>query len=85
MEYIFILFMMINIVSNIVCFVIGARTSQKVSNNEEIKLPKINPMDIAKEHRERKEAEIEQNKYNIMLDNINNYSGDATGQQDIPR
>lgn len=72
-------------VMNAVCFLIGARTAQKVSNNDEIKLPNINPLDIAKEHRERKEAEREQTKFDIMLENINNYKGDATGQKDIPR
>lgn len=70
---------------NLLAFMIGARTSQKAQNNEEIKLPTINPIEIAKEHRERKEAELEQEKFNIMLENINNYSGDSTGQKDIPR
>lgn len=72
-------------IMNGVCFLIGAKTAQKVSNNEEIKLPNINPLEIAKEHRERKEAEREQTKFDIMLENINNYKGDATGQKDIPR
>ena len=72
-------------VMNLIAFMIGARTSQKAQNNEEIKLPTINPIEIAKEHRERKEAELEQEKFNIMLENINNYSGDSSGQKDIPR
>lgn len=72
-------------VMNLLAFVIGARTSQKAQKDEEIKLPSINPMEIAKEHRERKQAEIEQAKYDVMLENINNYSGDGTGQKDIPR
>ena len=70
---------------NVFCFIIGVRTAQKVEKDEEIKLPSINPMEIAKEHRERKEAEIEQNKFNVMLENINNYQGDGTGQKDLPR
>ena len=70
---------------NMFCFLIGARIAQKASNNDEIKLPNINPLEIAKEHRERKEAEREQTKFDIMLENINNYKGDSTGQKDIPR
>lgn len=73
------------VISNITCFVIGVKTAQNVHRGEEIKLPTINPFEIAKEHREQKEAQIEQDKYNIMLENINNYRGDATGQKDIPR
>jgi hypothetical protein len=42
-------------------------------------------MEKIKEHREAKEAQIEQDRYNVMLENINNYRGDATGQKDLPR
>lgn len=72
-------------IGNIVCFLIGAKTFQNVHRGEEIKLPTINPIEIAKERREAKEAQLEQDKYNVMLDNINNYRGDSTGQKDIPR
>jgi hypothetical protein len=72
-------------ICNAICFLIGARTSQKAQKGEEIKLPTVNPMEIAKERREQKKAEIEQNRFDIMLENINNYSGDSTGQKDIPR
>ena len=70
---------------NIIYFLIGVKTAQKVLKNEEIKLPNINPIEMIKEHRERKEAEIEQSKFDIMLENINNYKGDSTGQKDLPR
>ena len=70
---------------NILCFLIGVKTFQKVDRGEEITLPSINPMEIIKEHREQKEAELEQEKYNVMLENINNYRGDGTGQKDLPR
>lgn len=70
---------------NIVCFTIGVITAQKVGKDEEIKLPSINPIEIIKERREAKEAQIEQDRYNTMLENINNYKGDSTGQKDLPR
>ena len=72
-------------VMNMFCFLLGTRTAQKVNRDEEIKLPSINPIEIIKEHREQKEAQIEQDRYNTMLENINNYKGDATGQKDLPR
>ena len=72
-------------ICNVVCFLVGAKTFQNVHKGEEIKLPSINPIEMIKEHRDQKEAEREQERYNIMLENINNYKGDATGQKDIPR
>lgn len=71
-------------VLNAICFLIGARTFQNVHRGEEIKLPSINPMEKIKEYRETKEAQFEQERFNTMLENINNYSGDSTGQKDIP-
>lgn len=82
---IIILAIAITSLMNIVCFLIGAKTFQKVDRGEEIKLPSINPIEMIKEHREKKEAEIEQDRFNTMLENINNYRGDATGQKDLPR
>lgn len=72
-------------VCNMICFLIGAKTFQNVHRNEEIKLPNINPIEMIKEHREKKEAEIEADRFNTMLENINNYKGDSTGQKDLPR
>lgn len=72
-------------ICNAICFLIGARTSQKAQKGEEIKLPTVNPMELAREHREQKEAKLEQDRYDVMLENINNYSGDSSGQKDIPR
>ena len=70
---------------NILCFLIGVKTAQKVNKGEEVKLPTINPVEIIKEHRETKQAELEQRVYATNLENINNYNGDSTGQKDIPR
>ena len=68
---------------NLLAFLIGARTAQKVDKGEEIKLPSINPMETYKEHREKVEANKEQERFNTMLDNINNYDGTGLGQKDI--
>ena len=75
-------------ICNIICFLIGAKTFQNVHRGEEIKLPNVNPIDAIKkrmdERRERKEAEKEAERLSTMLENINNYRGDSTGQKDIP-
>lgn len=67
----------------LLAFLIGAKTAQKLHKGEEIKLPSINPMQAYKEHREQSEASKEQERINTMLENINNYDGTPTGQKDI--
>ena len=68
---------------NLLAFLIGARTAQKVDKGEEITLPSINPMEAYREHRERVGAHKEQERLNTMLENIDNYDGTGFGQKDI--
>lgn len=68
---------------NILSFLIGARTAQKLHKGEEIELPKVNPMQAYKEHREQSEANKEQERLNTMMENINNYDGTGAYQKDI--
>ena len=70
---------------NIVCFFIGAKVGQMVQRNETIKAPTINPVKLYNEHTERKEAEMEKNKLDIIMRNIECYDGTAKGQEDVPR
>lgn len=67
------------------CFVIGARVGQKVVKGEDIELPKVNPLEAWHEHQERKEAQREQEKLEVLLQNIEVYDGTANGQKDVPR
>lgn len=69
---------------NLLAFLIGAKTGQKVVNKEPVELPKINPITIYKEHKEKEAMNRENERLNIMLENIDNYRGDSTGQKDIP-
>ena len=71
--------------TNIACFVIGARVGQKVVKGEPIELHNVNPMEKVKEHRERKEAEKQQEWREAVLRNIEAYDGTADGQKDVPR
>lgn len=68
---------------NIVCFFIGAKVGQKVSNNEPLKMPNLNPVKAIEEIKETKEYKEEKERFNTMLDNINNYTPDGLGQKDL--
>ena len=68
---------------NLLAFLIGAKTGQKVVNKEPVELPKINPVKINKEIKEDRETKRAQEIMNANLENINNYKGDSTGQKDI--
>ena len=71
--------------SNILCFLVGARVGQKVTKGEEIELPKVNPMEVYREHESRKEAERVMDKVDTILSNIDHYDGTSQGQKDVPR
>lgn len=67
------------------CFFVGAKVVQKVSKGEEIPLPTINPMEAYRQHQAKQEAQAEQNKYDILMQNIEVYDGTGNGQKDVPR
>lgn len=68
----------------IVCFTVGARVGQKVSRGEEVKLPKVNPMEIAREREDKREAQREQDRLDTILRNVENYDGTPNKQEDVP-
>lgn len=78
-----VLLMAILSLSNILCFVIGAKVGQKVVKGEEVELPKIDPMQAVREHRAKKEAQMEQEKFNTILRNIDSYDGTPNGQEEV--
>lgn len=69
--------------SNILCFVLGAKVGQKVVKGEEIQMPTINPLDAYRKHEAKKEAQREQDKFDTILRNIDNYDGTAYGQEEV--
>lgn len=76
MESILIILIIVSIgIMNILCFLVGARTGQKVVNKEEVKLPNINPIAAVKEHEAKREIEEADKKYKNDLEAINNYNG----------
>lgn len=67
----------------IVCFLIGARVGQKVSKGEAVELPVLNPARLYREEKSRKVAEAEKKKYDLIMENIDNYDGTSIGQKDV--
>ena len=70
---------------NVGCFYFGVKTAQKVNKGEEVSLPSVNPVKAYREAQDRKQAEREQNKIDIILQNIENYDGTSLGQRDVSR
>lgn len=69
----------------VACFFVGAKVGQTVSKGEPIQLPKVDPMKPIRDRQERKAAEAEQEKYDAIMRNIENYDGTEAGQEDVPR
>ena len=70
--------------TNILCFMIGAKVGQKVVKGEEVKLPTIDPMKAYREHQERKEAQAQQDRMDVIAHNVDVYDGTGFGQKDVP-
>ena len=68
---------------NLLCFVIGAKVGQTVTKGEEIKLPSVNPLEAVREHNVKKKAEIEQDRIETIMRNIETYDGTSNGQKDV--
>lgn len=80
-----VLLLLVTGVVNLLCFAIGAKLGQTVVKGKEIKLPSINPMDAIRTHNEKKKAEIEQDKFETIMRNIECYDGTGKGQEDVGR
>lgn len=70
--------------SNIACFITGAKVGQKVDRDEPIETPKIDPLKAYREREERREAKAEQDRLDTIMQNIESYDGTSNGQKDVP-
>lgn len=70
---------------NIVCFLIGVKTGQKVIKGETVELPSLNPMKAIREAQDRRESEREQDRLDAIMRNIEAYDGTSAGQKDVSR
>lgn len=68
---------------NVVCFVVGARVAQRVSKGESVELPSLNPMEAYRKHEAKKTAQMEQDKVDTIMQNIERYDGTSRGQKDV--
>lgn len=68
---------------NIVCFFVGAKVGQKVVKGESVEMPSVNPIKAIREHNEKKSAEMEQNRLETIMRNIERYDGTGKGQEDV--
>lgn len=74
-------FMSVTSLFNIIAFFIGAKVGQKVSRQEEIKIP--NPITVVNDYKEDKKRRKEQEELEIMKYNIDIFDGTGLGQKDI--
>ena len=70
-------------IMNILCFLIGAKTGQKVIKGETVELPTINPVKAIETYKEDRRQKKEEENFNINLENIDNYDGTGLGQKDF--
>ena len=68
---------------NVVCFFIGAKVGQTVAKGEPIELPSVNPIEIIREHNDKREAEKEQDRIETIMRNIERYDGTSNGQEEV--
>lgn len=68
----------------LLAYTLGLRNGQKVSNNEEIQMPELNPVTVISNKIEKHEDKKKQEAYEIMMSNIDNYDGTGLGQKEIP-
>ena len=65
------------------CFIVGAKVGQTVANGETIETPTVNPLKAIREHDAKKEAKIEQDRIEKIMQNIERYDGTSNGQVDV--
>ena len=71
--------------TNIACFITGAKVGQTVSRGEPIETPTIDPFKAYREREARHEAKAEQDRIDTIMRNIEKYDGTSNGQEDVPR
>lgn len=70
---------------NALCFVLGAKVGQTVSKGETVNLPELNPINAIHNHKEKKKVEVEQDRFDTIMRNIENYDGTSRGQENVTR
>ncbi len=79
-----ILLVLVTTFGNVCCFLLGSRVFQQISKGEKVGLEIPNPIKAVQNTMESFEEKKEQDKYRVIMDNIDNYNGTSLGQKDIP-
>ena len=69
--------------SNIICFVVGAKVGQTIVKGEMVATPNFNPLKAYQEKQINKAVKLEEEKKNKILRNIERYDGTSKGQEDV--
>ena len=67
----------------ILAYTLGLKNGQKLKNDEEIKMPEVNPIKIVRNEIDDFEQRKKQDVYDTIMANIDNYDGTGLGQKDI--
>lgn len=70
---------------NMVCYFIWFKIGQAVVKGEKVVLPTITPKITKQSKQSKKTARIEQEQYDAIMQNIDNYDGTGLGQIDVPK
>jgi len=65
-------------------YTLGLKNGQKLSKNEDITMPELNPIKAIQNEIETHEERKKQDQLDIMMSNIDNYDGTGIGQKNIP-
>lgn len=68
----------------LIAYSLGLKNGQRLSKDEDVVVPNVNPVKVVTEEIEKHEEKKKQQAYEIMMSNIDNYDGTGIGQQDIP-
>jgi predicted Holliday junction resolvase-like endonuclease len=71
----------------LLAFLLGVRVAQKLTRNEEVKLPNMNPVrayrSMQREYQQEQQEQKEKEELSKIIQNIDNYDGTGLGQIDI--
>lgn len=68
----------------LLAYSLGLKNGQKISKNEEVIVPNVNPVKVVTEEIEKHEEKKKQEREEIIDYNIDNYDGTGLGQKDVP-
>lgn len=79
-----ILLILVTTFGNVCCFILGSRLFQQASRGEKVGIEIPNPVRVVQNTIDSFEEKKEQDRYRVIMDNIDNYDGTPIGQKDIP-